>query len=154
MKKAKKSDNSNLIVGSAIILLLLSVYLYSKNKKQKVAPEKVLDDVFENLTFETGKATINNASFIYLDRLVELLMKNLTWKLNILGHTDNQGGNALNLALSKNRAMAVKTYLVGKGIAGERIMTDGLGSSKPIADNSTPEGREKNRRVEFYIVKI
>ena len=92
-------------------------------------------------------------SFPYLDKLVELLVKKPIYKLNVFGHTDNKGGDALNLALSKNRALAVKTYLVGKTIAGDRVTTDGYGSTKPIADNNTPEGREKNRRVEFFIIK-
>jgi outer membrane protein OmpA-like peptidoglycan-associated protein len=154
MANKKNNSDNYILIGAFVLVLGLGAYLYYKSKQPKVNPEEVLNDVFDNLTFDTGKATIKESSFPYLDKLVELLVKKPTWKLNILGHTDNKGGDALNLALSKNRALAVKTYLVGKTIAGDRITTDGFGATKPIADNNTPEGREKNRRVEFFIIKV
>jgi len=150
----KKNNSENyILIGALVLVLGLGTYIYFRTRKPKVNEEEVLTDVFDNLTFDTGKANIKESSFPYLDKLVELLVKKPIYKLNILGHTDNKGGDALNLALSKNRALAVKTYLVGKNIAGDRVTTDGYGSTKPIADNNTPEGREKNRRVEFFIIK-
>ena len=152
----KKNNSENyILIGAFVLVLGLGAYMYFRTRKPKVKvnEEEVLTDVFDNLTFDTGKANIKESSFPYLDKLVELLVKKPIYKLNVFGHTDNKGGDALNLALSKNRALAVKTYLVGKTIAGDRITTDGFGSTKPIADNNTPEGREKNRRVEFFIIK-
>ena len=81
-----------------------------------------------------------------------MLIKKPTWKLEITGHTDNAGDDDSNLILSKKRAEAVKTYLVGKGIDTSRFVILYFGESKPIADNSTAEGRAKNRRVEMKIV--
>jgi hypothetical protein len=70
----------------------------------------------------------------------------------IEGHTDAQGGDAVNEKLSKHRAEAVREYLIDKGVEPERLETKGFGSSQPIADNATPEGREANRRVDFIVV--
>ena len=73
-------------------------------------------------------------------------------KVEISGHTDNVGKAAANQKLSENRAKAVKNYLVQKSIAPERILTVGYGSQRPIAPNTTTEGKQKNRRVEFRII--
>jgi outer membrane protein OmpA-like peptidoglycan-associated protein len=66
-----------------------------------------------------------------------------------VGHTDNQGNKAKNKQLSADRAEAVKNFLVEKGISESRITTSGMGDSKPVASNKTPEGRAQNRRIEF-----
>jgi outer membrane protein OmpA-like peptidoglycan-associated protein len=87
-----------------------------------------------------------------LDELAGVLMKKPTWKLEISGHTDNAGDDESNLVLSKKRAEAVKTYLVSKGIDATRFVINYFGETKPIADNSTSEGRAKNRRVEMKVV--
>ncbi len=71
--------------------------------------------------------------------------------MNIDGHTDNTGSAATNKTLSKKRAEAARTYLVGKGVDPTRINAKGFGKDKPIADNKTAEGRSKNRRVEFLL---
>lgn len=70
----------------------------------------------------------------------------------IIGHTDSSGDAAKNLALSKERAVAVKNYLINKSIAVERLSVEGLGSNKPVADNATADGRKKNRRIEFDVI--
>ncbi|MCF8295834.1 MAG: OmpA family protein, partial [Bacteroidales bacterium] len=71
----------------------------------------------------------------------------------IHGHTDNVGGDAFNKDLSERRAAAVKEYLISKGIASERMSNQGFGMSRPVAANDTEEGRARNRRTEFVIVK-
>jgi len=91
-------------------------------------------------------------SFVSLDELAEVLVKKTTWKLEITGHTDNMGDDNSNLILSKKRAEAIKNYLSGKGIEATRFEVLYFGESKPIADNATPEGRQRNRRVEMKIV--
>ena len=73
------------------------------------------------------------------------------WKLKLAGHTDNVGAERNNLILSKQRAEAVQTYLSGKGVEKERIKVEFYGETQPIASNDTPEGRQKNRRVEMEI---
>ena len=75
------------------------------------------------------------------------------YKLEINGHTDNLGNAKSNKKLSQDRANAVKAYITSRGADAARLKASGFGSSKPIADNKTPEGRQKNRRVEFKIVK-
>ena len=87
-----------------------------------------------------------------LDELAEVLKKKTTWRLEITGHTDNVGDDNLNLALSKKRAEALKAYLMSQGVEELRLLTLYFGETKPIATNDTPEGRQKNRRVEMKIV--
>jgi outer membrane protein OmpA-like peptidoglycan-associated protein len=115
--------------------------------------EEILKKAFDNLEFETAKAIIRESSLASLDELAALLQKKPSWRLKISGHTDNQGKPATNMQLSKNRALAVKNYLMTKGISEDRFKVEWFGQTKPIADNKTPEGRQKNRRVEMLIIE-
>jgi outer membrane protein OmpA-like peptidoglycan-associated protein len=117
----------------------------------KVEEEKVLKTAFENLEFETGKSVIRSSSFPSLDELAALLISHSTWKLAIAGHTDNVGSDESNMTLSKNRTQAVGKYLQGKGVPASQLSMEWYGETRPVADNSTPEGRQKNRRVEMQI---
>ena len=110
--------------------------------------------ILRNIFFETAKFDLKNESKVELDKLVAFLNKNEKLVIEIGGHTDNAGNATLNATLSKNRANSVKDYLVKNGISTERLQTKGYGAAEPIADNSTVEGRAKNRRTEFKIVKI
>ncbi len=107
----------------------------------------------ENIEFETGSSVIRKKSYPVLDKLVALLKEYPEVKIEIAGHTDSKGNPKFNLDLSRRRAEAVKKYLAEHGITADRLIAKGYGSSKPIADNNTPEGRKKNRRVEFNIQK-
>lgn len=118
-----------------------------------VEEQEVINKVFSNLTFETGKSVISAASYESLNLLSELLIKKPSFKLLIEGHTDNVGKAAANVKLSQTRADAVKKYIVGKGIEASRITAKGYGPTKPVADNKTAEGRAQNRRVEFTILE-
>ncbi len=113
---------------------------------------EVIKTAFNNLEFATAKDIILDPSKPALDELAEVLIKKPLWKLEISGHTDNVGDDNANLVLSKKRAESLKNYMVSKGISADRMKTLFFGESKPIADNNTPEGREKNRRVEMKIV--
>lgn len=115
--------------------------------------QEILNEVFSNLEFATGSAEIAASSYASLDMLVELLEKRPEYRIYIAGHTDNTGNAKLNEKLSKDRAESVRKYLVDKGIDPERIKTEGFGSSRPVESNETPEGRQKNRRVEFRVIK-
>jgi outer membrane protein OmpA-like peptidoglycan-associated protein len=118
----------------------------------KKEEQEILKKAFNNLEFETGKSIIRASSLSSLDELATVLMKRSEFKLSLAGHTDNVGKPESNLTLSKNRTLAVKNYLIKKGIEPERIKTEWFGQTKPIAPNETPEGRQQNRRVEMNIV--
>lgn len=129
--------------------------LYEKpdNGTLPQAHQDILQKTFSNLEFETGKADIKPSSFPHLDELAGLLKQNPEYKLILSGHTDNVGEALLNYRLSTQRAESVKKYLVGKGIQDGRIEATGYGATKPIASNGSPEGRQKNRRVELQLVR-
>jgi outer membrane protein OmpA-like peptidoglycan-associated protein len=118
----------------------------------KKEEQAVLKKAFDNLEFETGKSVIKKSSLASLNELAEVMKNRHEFKLSLSGHTDNVGKPASNLTLSKNRTMAVKNFLVKKGVESGRIKTEWFGQTIPIADNTTPEGRQKNRRVEMKIV--
>ena len=108
--------------------------------------------VFHHLEFDFGKASVKKESFKELEELVEYMQYKTEITVEIDGHTDNVGKEEENKKLSKQRADAVKYFLIKKGIDGSRIQTEGFGASQPIADNSTEEGRQKNRRTELKIL--
>jgi outer membrane protein OmpA-like peptidoglycan-associated protein len=106
----------------------------------------------KNLFFETDSYVIDRASYVELNRLAELVQQ-YDLKVEIAGHTDNQGGAAYNLELSQNRAEAARRYLIEQGCAPEQIRAKGYGLTQPIATNATTEGRAQNRRVEIRFEK-
>jgi outer membrane protein OmpA-like peptidoglycan-associated protein len=114
--------------------------------------QEILNTAFDDLAFETGKDIIKSVSFPSLNELGEVLKKKSTWNLQISGHTDNVGDDQKNLMLSKKRAEAVKNYLASQGIDPSRLYVLFVGETMPITTNDTPEGRQKNRRVEMKII--
>jgi OmpA-OmpF porin, OOP family len=104
------------------------------------------------INFDVGKSTIKTESLPVIDQLVQMLQENGELNISIEGHTDNIGSPAANKTLSLQRAKAVMTAITNKGVSAIRIKTQGWGQEKPIAENSSEEGRAQNRRVE--IVKI
>jgi outer membrane protein OmpA-like peptidoglycan-associated protein len=118
--------------------------------KIKVGKKVVLNNIF----FETGKSTLTPGSYSELDRLLNIMQDNALMKIEISGHTDKTGSEPLNFKLSGARAKAVLDYLVKKGIDQSRMEYKGFGSLQPISDNATPQGRAKNRRVEFKILEF
>lgn len=103
------------------------------------------------LLFETNKSTLRSEHFATLNSLVQYLVSHPERSVTISGHTDNTGNEGHNLTLSKKRADVVAEYLVDNGVAIDRVETFGFGSAKPLAANTTDEGRKKNRRVELLI---
>jgi len=110
--------------------------------------------VLKNILFETGKTVMTPGSSEELEKLVNILNDNHQMKIEISGHTDKTGSESVNFKLSESRAKAVVEYLVTKGIDRARMEYKGFGSLQPIGDNATPEGRKKNRRVEFKILEF
>ena len=104
-----------------------------------------------NIYFATGKYTLLSKSFKGLNEVARILADNPDTKLTIDGHTDDVGSDVLNQKLSENRAAAIRSYLVKKGVEESRLTSTGYGETTPIADNKTPAGRQKNRRVEMKL---
>jgi outer membrane protein OmpA-like peptidoglycan-associated protein len=108
--------------------------------------------VFDSVYFDANKTNITPTAAKTLDRNGMILKENPNIKVEIGGHTDGQGSEKANQIISEKRALSVKKYLMDKfNIAGDRLIVKGYGSTRPIADNKTQEGRSKNRRVEFKI---
>lgn len=105
-----------------------------------------------DLLFATGKSTLRSSSSTQLDKLVAFLQTNPDRNVMIEGHTDSSGSQMLNEQLSKQRADAVKDYLVEHGIMTSRLESRGRGESSPVANNESASGRQQNRRVEIIIV--
>ena len=106
----------------------------------------------KNVFFDFDRSELKPESFVELNKLADYLMKNAI-RIEIGGHTDDQGSEEYNDRLSENRAKAVYDYLIQKGIPAERLQYKGYGMRLPVADNSTEEGRAANRRTEFKIVR-
>jgi outer membrane protein OmpA-like peptidoglycan-associated protein len=139
------SENLDLTNADQYKEIRKDLYLVPIEKGQTIR----LNSIF----FDIGKATLREESFPELDRLLVLLQQNPKLEIEISGHTDNVGGDASNMKLSNERAEAVTTYLNYRGITVNRIIAKGYGKTKPAATNSTEEGRQLNRRVEFTILK-
>jgi len=120
----------------------------------KLAPaeKRILQKAFSSLEFETGKDVIKPVSFPSLNALAKLMVAHQAdWKIKLSGHTDNEGTEESNMLLSEKRAKAVQHYLVKKGVPIGITVAEWFGQSRPVADNSTKEGRRKNRRVEMSV---
>ncbi len=114
--------------------------------------EKGSTIVLQNVFFATASFELRPASFVELDKIAQLLQRNPQLRISLEGHTDNEGDQLANQKLSENRAKAVRDYLKTKGIAAERLQYKGFGEDRPVADNSTAAGRQKNRRTELRIL--
>lgn len=104
------------------------------------------------ILFATNSSTLSSAAQGGLTSFATSLKSNPDTDVQIYGHTDNTGTDAINNPLSEKRAQAVYNFLMGKGVAGNRMVTQGFGSTQPVSDNSTVAGRTQNRRVEVYIL--
>ena len=138
-------------------------YFKSEEKVEpKIIPVKVevkeevikkINEFSKTILFDTGKATLKTESNTSLDAIVTVLNEYQDANFKIEGHTDSAGVPAKNLKLSKERAAAVKQYLIDKGVRADRLTSEGYGSKQPIASNKTPKGKNLNRRVEINLVK-
>lgn len=114
------------------------------------ADQKVVKEAVDNLEFDFNSIRLRPSSYPSLNTLARLLIDK-GFKLKLEGHTDNVGPTDVNLRFSHDRAEAIRTYLISRGVNPSKIEAIGYGREKPIASNSTPEGRQQNRRVEFTL---
>ena len=143
-------------------------YLWSKHmERQKAAMEQATQgtgvsvsqtadnrlklDIPSDVSFDTNRYDIKSNLRPVLDRFASTLNDNLVTTVNIIGHTDTTGSDAINNPLSVNRAAATRDYLADRGVGSNRISINGRGSREPVADNNTVSGRAMNRRVEIYV---
>jgi len=110
-------------------------------------------DIPSDISFATGRSDINSSFGPILNQFASSLNQNPVTTVTIVGHTDNTGSDATNNPLSMDRANSTRNYLAARGVANNRIATDGRGEREPIADNNTNDGRSKNRRVEIYVAE-
>lgn len=153
---AGKMSNQNDIQPTTVNFQNLVQAPYRLNTQLTVnqAEQKIIDEALKNriIEFESGSAILAESGIQILDEMAVALNKVAGKKVKVIGHTDSSGNPAKNLTLSQERAAAVKNYLIGKNIPTDRLSVEGLGSNKPVADNTTAEGRKKNRRIEFEVL--
>ncbi len=111
-----------------------------------VAPKKM---VLEGVNFDNDEAALSAESAAILDQAAATLKEWGDVKVEVAGHTDSRSTDDYNMTLSQRRAESVRSYLIGKGVAAERLTARGYGESQPVAENETEDGRAKNRRVEL-----
>ena len=104
------------------------------------------------ILFDTNSSTLNTTSQSSLTSFAQSFNNNPDTNVQIYGHTDSSGNDQINIPLSEKRAQSVYNFLQLKGVAGSRMVSQGMGSSQPVADNSTRQGKAQNRRVEVYIL--
>jgi len=103
------------------------------------------------IRFESGRAAIDQDSAGLLDRLIETALRCPSVNIEIAGHTDGDGEDGFNQALSEKRAQAVADYLIKAGLPASRFTAVGYGSAQPVASNDTDEGKAQNRRIDFVV---
>jgi outer membrane protein OmpA-like peptidoglycan-associated protein len=116
--------------------------------------DEILLNIPSGVTFDTNSYAIQPQFQKTLNDVATTLASYNQTYLDVYGHTDSTGNDAINIPLSQNRAQAVSSYLTSRGVAPARIGTQGFGASQPVASNTTIEGRQQNRRVEIKIVPV
>ncbi len=142
-------------IASDIATSLNPTYTVNNGLRVAAVEQNILDTTLANRTveFDSGKATLTPAGRAILDEMLAAMLKLKGRKIELIGHTDNQGLRQSNQNLSKARAESVKDYLAGKGINGDLLSASGQGPDRPLAGNDTPEGRARNRRIEFRLAQ-
>ncbi|WP_082584517.1 OmpA family protein [Noviherbaspirillum sp. Root189] len=147
------SDATRQNIGNSFAGVLNEPYSVKNGLRVSAAGQGTIDQVLGNrvVEFENASALLTVAGKEILDELAETLKTIPTKRIDIVGHTDNVGDAVRNLALSRARADSVKIYLVAKGITPQIMRVSGLGADQPLTDNTTAEGRRRNRRIEFRL---
>ena len=160
-----RQNNRAAAIG-AVLGGAAGVYLDNKEKKLRQATAGTGIDVNRNpdgsinlvmpgaITFDTNKSNIKPNFYDTLNRVAQVLTEDNKSGILVTGYTDSSGNDSINIPLSQARANSVANYLAGQGVARTRINAQGLGSSNPIADNTTAAGKEQNRRVEIAVYAV
>ena len=144
-------------IASDIATSLNPTYTVNNGLRVKAAEAEqgLLDAALDKriIEFDSGKASITPAGLAILDEMAAVMLKLRGRKVEVIGHTDDTGLRASNVALSQARAEAVRAYLASKGIVAESVLVSGQGPDRPVASNATADGRARNRRIEFRIAQ-
>ena len=142
-------------IAGELALNLDPSYTVNNGLRVAVSEQAMLDAALADriIEFESGKAALTDSGKAILDQMSVALLGLKDKKVEVIGHTDNAGSRAGNLSLSQARAEAVKAYVVGRGVRADMVAVSGEGPDRPVADNRTPEGRARNRRIEFKVVQ-
>jgi outer membrane protein OmpA-like peptidoglycan-associated protein len=149
------------IIGGATGALIGNKMDKQRKELEKIEGAKVetanngeaIKVTFESgILFATNSSTLSNASKVSLVKFAESLKTNPDTNVEIFGHTDDTGSDAINIPLSQQRAASVQSFLIAQGVSSNRLISFGKGSSDPVASNNTTTGRAQNRRVEIYIL--
>ena len=160
------SQNNRAAAIGAVLGGAAGVYLDNKEKKLRQATAGTGIDVNRNadgsinlvmpgaITFDTNKSNIKPNFYDTLNRVAQVLTEDNKSGILVSGYTDSTGNDSINIPLSQARAQSVASYLASRGVSTSRINAQGLGSSNPIASNSTAAGKEQNRRVEIAVYAV
>ena len=160
------SQNNRALALGALLGGAGGAYLDNKEKKLRAATAGTGIDVSRNpdgsvglimpgnITFDTNKSAIKPTFYATLNKVAQVLAEDTKSGILVTGYTDNTGSDSINIPLSQARAQAVASYIASQGISTTRINSQGMGAANPIADNSTPAGREQNRRVEISVYAL
>jgi OOP family OmpA-OmpF porin len=142
-------------IASELAMNLDASYTVNNGLRVAVSEQGMLDAALADriIEFESGKAALTDAGKAVLDQMSVALLRLKDKKVEVIGHTDNAGSRAGNLSLSQARAEAVKAYVASRGVRPDMVSVSGEGPDRPVADNRTPEGRARNRRIEFKVVQ-
>ncbi|MDX9836946.1 MAG: OmpA family protein [Azoarcus sp.] len=140
-------------IASTTASSLTPAYVVNNALELGATPQAVLDQTLADrvVEFESGSAVLTAKGRLLLDEMASSIVSLDTPRIQVVGHTDSAGDRLANIGLSLERANTVRDYLVTKGIDADLIAALGAGPDLPLADNSTPEGRARNRRIEFRI---
>lgn len=142
-------------IASNVATSLNPTYTVNNGLRVSAADQNVLDGTLANRTveFQSGKAELTASGKAILDEMTVAMLKLKERKVDIIGHTDNQGLRTTNQGLSQARAEAVKAYLASHGIKSDLMTASGQGADRPVASNDSTEGRARNRRIEFRLAQ-
>jgi outer membrane protein OmpA-like peptidoglycan-associated protein len=121
---------------------------------QRTADNQIKVNIPSDAGFDVNRSVIRPQLGAVLDKFAQGMRDNASTQIRIIGHTDSTGSDAINNPLSRDRAASTRDYLAARGVAANRIATEGRGSHEPVASNATESGRAQNRRVEIYVGEV
>lgn len=148
--EAVRQEVANSVAGALDASFTVSDGLRVSAREQAMLDAALANRIIE---FESGSATLTDNGAALLDQMCEALRKLGNKRVEVIGHTDDAGSRASNLALSQARAEAVRTRIVACGMRPGAVLVSGEGPDRPVAANTTPEGRARNRRIEFRVLQ-